>query len=208
MATQNTPAITNSSPESVKKKYTTPVKTPPLELHACMGLNACKGHDVFGTNECAGSGQCATQWHSCHTKNNCRGQGGCGLYGTTEEQCRPGENDCAWQGSCGTPIEAPRFVTQGPNKGSSVWILARKLFEERMEKANRNVRPSPMPYGPTIEFLKTIVTESGTLGYGCGWSGPRSCSYTTEAHKVQRLNKFMVDSAEHDYEEGCKDCDE
>ena len=28
----------------------------PLELHACMGLNACKGHDRLGTNDCAGTG--------------------------------------------------------------------------------------------------------------------------------------------------------
>jgi len=78
-----------------------PVINQPRELHACMGLNACKGHDRLGTNACAGSGVCATAAaHSCHTLNNCRGQGGCGLYGTGEEQNHPGENPCSWQGSC------------------------------------------------------------------------------------------------------------
>src|SRR6266496_310313 len=67
----------------------------PRELHACMGLNACKGHDRLGTNACAGSGICATAAeHSCQTLNHCRGQGGCGLYGTGEEQNHPGENPC------------------------------------------------------------------------------------------------------------------
>ncbi len=160
------------------KKKTTPTKTLPIdpnpvELHACMGLNACKGHDVFGTNNCAGTGFCATQAHSCHTLNNCRGQGGCGLFGTSEEQSRPGANDCSFQGSCGTPIPASRFGTQGPNQGKSVWLLARKLFEERMEKANRNVGKPPKGYskGPTLTFLKTIGR-----GASCGSSGNKGCS--------------------------------
>ena len=113
-----------------------------------MGLNACKGHDRFGTNDCAGTGFCATEVHVCHTLNHCRGQGGCGLYGSAEEQCRPGANDCAFQGSCATPIQAERFATMGPNAGKSVWLLARRLFEERMDNANRNVGPSPFPCGP------------------------------------------------------------
>lgn len=174
----------------------------PIELHACMGLNACKGHDVFGTNDCAGQGKCATQWHSCHTLNNCKGQGGCGLYGTEEEQCRPGANDCAWQGSCGTPIPASRFITQGKNAGKSVWVLARQLFEERMKNANRNVASSPMPYGPTLEFLGSIVRKSGSGagcggtagGSSCGSSGAKDCSYKGALAKKERLAKFEKNS--------------
>ena len=169
-----------------------PQKIPPLELHACMGLNACKGHDYFGTNECAGMGQCATQHHSCHTLNNCRGQGGCGLFGSTEEQCHPGENDCAFQGSCGTPIPAARFVTQGPNKGRSVWQIARARFEERMKKAKRSVGPSPMPNGPTLEWLGAHVNWTDS----CGQSGDKSCSFVNEEQRKKRHAEFVKRSAE------------
>lgn len=144
----------------------------PLELHGCMGLNACKGHDRYGTNECAGQGYCATNVHYCHTMNNCRNQGGCGLYGTAEEQCKPGQNECAWQGSCGTPIPAERFSTKGPNQGKSVWLLARKLFEERMEKSRRNVAPAPYECGPPVEWLL-----ANGRGESCGSSGDKRCSY-------------------------------
>ena len=97
----------------------------PKELHACMGLNACKGHDRTGKNDCAGTGHCATAaMHSCHTLNDCRNQGGCGLYGTAEEQNNPGNNDCSWQGSCAVPINAERFSTEGPSKNKSVWTVS------------------------------------------------------------------------------------
>jgi hypothetical protein len=180
---------------SNKPKKNTPIKVPPLELHACMGLNACKGHDVFGTNDCAGRGKCATQQHYCHTLNNCRGQGGCGLYGTTEEQCKPGANDCAFQGSCGTPIPASRYITQGANKGKSVWQLARKLFEERMDKSGRTVGPSPMPYGPTLDFLKTVIVNGFPEGGSCGSSGNKYCSFVSPAQAKRRNKAFLQDSA-------------
>lgn len=152
----------------------TPSITSPLELHACMGLNACKGHDRFGTNSCAGAGYCATaQAHTCHTLNNCRGQGGCGLYGSGEEQTKPGANDCAWQGSCAVPIQAERYSTQGPNKGKGTWMLARKLFEKRMETANRNVAPAPYPCGPPEKWLETIMGSYDS----CGNSGDKYCSF-------------------------------
>lgn len=157
------------SPSNDKPKDT----TSPLELHACMGLNACKGHDRFGTNECAGTGYCATQTHVCHTLNNCRGQGGCGLFGSAEEQCRPGENNCAFQGSCATPIQAERFGTEGPNAGKSVWLLARNLFEKRMAKANRNVGPSPYPCGPPEQWLTAVAGEYDS----CGNSGDKYCTF-------------------------------
>lgn len=162
-----------STPAPAPPSSGTVVPTP-IELHVCMGLNACKGHDRYGTNECAGMGLCATaQKHNCHTLNNCRNQGGCGLYGDGEEQSNPGNNDCAWQGSCAVPIQAERYSTQGENKGKSVWVLARKLFEERMKKANRNFGPSPYKCGPPQAWL---VESLGSYD-SCGNSGNKYCSF-------------------------------
>jgi len=146
-----------------------PNTTSPLELHACMGLNACKGHDRYGTNSCAGMGYCATVIHTCHTLNNCRAQGGCGLYGDGREQNQPGDNLCAWTGSCGSPINAERFSTVGPNKDKSVWKRARELFEHRMAKAGRQCGPSPMPDGPPQAWLHESYGEEGFKA--CGASG-------------------------------------
>ena len=144
------------------------------ELHVCMGLNACKGHDRNGTNNCAGTGFCATaEAHNCHTLNNCRSQGGCGLYGDIEKQKNPGNNGCAWQGSCAVPIQAERFRTIGPDKGKSVWLQARKLFELRMNKANRNVGKPPFECGPPEQWL-TAATGSYD---SCGNSGEKACSF-------------------------------
>lgn len=195
---------TRSQTEATKSKFR-PQAMPPLELHGCMGLNACKGHDYFGTNDCAGMGECATNQHSCHTLNNCRGQGGCGLFGTKEEQCKPGMNDCAFQGSCGTPIPASRFVTQGPNKGQSVWLIARALFEKRMKASNRSFGKSPMEYGPTLEWLGNNIG----VGSSCGYSGERFCSYTGPKHAQRRHKKFVKDSKEDLQEtlDNCKECD-
>ena len=178
-------------------RTTTIPQGPVLELHACMGLNACKGHGWSGNNDCAGTGDCATNRHPCHTLNDCRGQGGCGLFGTTQEFCTPGQNNCAFQGSCGTPILASRFIAQGPNKGTSVWQLARKLFEERMAKAKRTVGPPPagQEYGPTTEFAATLGA-----GQSCGQSGERYCSYAfgyteNEKDKKARREAFEKKSA-------------
>jgi hypothetical protein len=147
---------------------------PPLEFHICMGLNACKGHDRFGTNNCAGTGSCATaEYHVCHTLNNCKGQGGCGLYGDAYEQDRPGQNECSWQGSCAVPVQAERISTVGSNTGLSTWKLARKLFEKRMDDARRNVGDSPMPCGPTENWL----SEQTITAASCGNSGEMVCSY-------------------------------
>lgn len=148
----------------------------PKELHACMGLNACKGHDRYGTNNCAGMGICATAAeHMCHTLNNCRGQGGCGLYGNGDEQNHPGDNPCAWQGSCAVPINAERFSTEGPNKGKSVWLRARRIFEEKMDRARRQYGPSPMPFGPSHEWLQENVNKNYTACGASGMSGGGSC---------------------------------
>jgi hypothetical protein len=112
--------------------------------HACMGLNQCQGQGRTRDNSCAGQGYCSTALeynysdpsqpqvsdHTCHVLNACAGQGGCGLYGTAEEQNLPGANDCATLGSCATPINAERFSTDGPNGGKSVWVRARAVFAE------------------------------------------------------------------------------
>ena len=63
-------------------------------------------------------------------QNDCRGQGGCDLYGTAEEMNNPGANDCQSLGSCATPINAERYSANGPNQGKSVWARARKVFEQ------------------------------------------------------------------------------
>jgi hypothetical protein len=153
-----------------------PAINDPLELHACMGLNACKGHDRLGTNACAGMGTCATaSEHSCHTLNNCRGQGGCGLYGTGEEQMHPGDNPCAWQGSCAVPINAERFSTDGDNQGKGVWLKAREVFEKKMKKANRQVGPSPSAVGPTTAWLQQNYDANYTACGASGMSGGGSC---------------------------------
>ena len=111
----------------------------------------------------------------CHTLNDCRGQGGCGLYGDGEEQNHPGDNPCAWQGSCAVPINAERFSTEGPNKGKSVWLRARKIFEEKMVRARREYGPSPMPNGPTLKWLQENVNEYYTACGASGMSGGGSC---------------------------------
>lgn len=188
---KNTKDEKHSKPDPVANDNSTAVikqlKLIPLELHACMGLNACKNHDMFGDNECAGMGYCATNVHYCHTMNNCKGQGGCGLYGTAEEQSFPGQNKCSWQGSCGTPIPSDRFSTQGPNQGKSVWILARALFENRMKEANRTIGKSPMENGPSIEYLKKYG-----LGSSCGYSGNKGCSYVSDDKRKQNnLNEMQ-----------------
>ena len=166
-----------------------------LELHACLGLNACKGLGASRTNDCAGQGDCASTHHPCHTLNDCKGQGGCGLFGTTEEFCHPGENDCKYQGSCGTPILSSRFISQGPNKGQSVWLLARKLFENRMKAAGISYGPPPdgQLYGPSDLYAKQHnISES------CGQSGARYCSFSFKdaaEKKQERQVEFQEKSA-------------
>lgn len=180
------------------RKAAQPIK----ELHTCMGLNACKGHDYFGTNDCAGTGYCATIQHACHVLNDCRGQGGCGLFGTTKEFCHPGENECAFQGSCGSPIPSSRYIAQGPNKGKSVWQLARKLFEKRMAKVRRTHGESPMPYGPTLEWLGENVGWTDS----CGQAGAKFCSFVSTDEAIKRRDDFVAESAK-DMPETLKNCD-
>lgn len=175
------------------------IKAPVKELHTCMGLNSCKDKGYSGDNACVGQGDCATVKHSCHTLNECKGQGGCGLFGTTAEFCHPGENDCKYQGSCGSPIPASRFISSGPNKGLSVWQLARKRFAEKMSAKGKTLGPvyPGQEYGPTIEFL---ANKAGTTS--CGQSGDRYCSYSptdTAKKKYDRRAAFGKKSSETPY---------
>lgn len=127
---------------------------PAYPPHSCMGLNSCKGQDRFGAegpkdgprpgvpNDCAGQGYCSTTAdHHCHVQNECKNQGGCGLYGTAEELDSPAYNNCKSLGSCATPINAERFSTNGPNQGKSVWRRARQVFHEKLWPELRNQNP-------------------------------------------------------------------
>jgi hypothetical protein len=132
-----------SAPQETTLANTPMPPAQPVELHVCMGLNACKGHDVTGLAPMAGMGQCATAQHVCHGDNECRGQGGCGYAGSDYEQSKPGAQSCATNGSCASPINESRVSSAGPNKGKSVWKLARQLFEARMYDAGLPFGPSP-----------------------------------------------------------------
>ncbi|KAF2506888.1 hypothetical protein EYY60_20450 [Flavobacterium zhairuonense] len=171
------------------------------ELHVCMGLNSCKNAGYSGNNDCAGQGDCSTAaGHPCHTLNACKGQGGCGIFGTTEELCHPGENDCRYQGSCGVPILSSRFMAQGPNKGLSVWQLARIRFEEKRIKEGETFGEAPQQYGPSDEYVNTIRGTSGVDYSSCGQSGSRSCSYINDPVKrkaaaAERVLKMEEESA-------------
>lgn len=85
----------------------------------------------------------------------------------------PGNNECAMQGSCAVPIQAERFSTFGENAKKSVWLQARKKFEERMEKAQRTVGPSPFKCGPPQAWLTSILGSYDS----CGNSGNKVCSF-------------------------------
>jgi hypothetical protein len=172
-----------------------------MPLHACMGLNSCAGSDRFGAqgppggkpNACAGQGYCSTAVdHTCHVQNDCRGQGGCGLYGTGEEMNKPGANDCKSLGSCATPINAERFSANGPNKSKSVWARARKVFEQNWPQTQKDLvdkqkaglipktqplpaKPGPVPaafanIGPSYLWISANDTQRGNMT-ACGASG-------------------------------------
>jgi hypothetical protein len=149
-----------------------------MPLHACMGLNSCAKSDRFGTtghgneqtNACAGQGYCSTAVdHTCHVQNDCRGQGGCGLYGTAQEMDSPGANDCRSLGSCATPINAERFSANGPNQGKSVWARARKVFEQnwprlRTELLARQAKgeiPAGQPLPATLRQPPGAFVDTG-----------------------------------------------
>src|SRR4051812_19684615 len=126
---QNAPAEKNADGKTAPGK-TAPDKTAvvatAVAMHACRGLNECKGQGKDGKNVCAGQGTCFTTKHECSGQNDCKYQGGCG--GTM------GTNDCKGKGGCGhLPI---------PN---SAWGKARESFEARMKQAGKMVGQAPKP---------------------------------------------------------------
>jgi hypothetical protein len=166
------------------------------ELHVCMGLNSCKNAGYSGNNDCAGKGDCSTAvGHPCHTLNSCKGQGGCGLFGTTEEFCHPGQNECRYQGSCGVPILDSRFITQGPNKGRSVWQLARARFEEKRIASGQSFCEAPEPYGPSNQYVSNITGSVGDHA-SCGQSGDKACSYINDPNDRKKAANARVKKME------------
>jgi hypothetical protein len=117
-----TAATALAADEAPKKD---PKKNPLLgEPHVCRGINVCKSLGASKDTTCAGRGACATaKAHTCHTHNECRGQGGCGAT--------PGENSCKGKGECGVPMSA------------KTWKKARARFEELMAKEGKKVGPAP-----------------------------------------------------------------
>ena len=204
-----TPYITEGPYAGTPKWPTSPPKDdelPPGAMrHSCMGLNSCKDQGRTGSNACAGQGYCSTALkynpadpssplysdHLCHVLNDCRHQGGCGLYGTQEELSEPGRNACQTLGSCATPINAERFITDGDLRGESVWVQARKVFTEKvwpqLREANPDLPPNPpqvpgsnsnpdlFRYGPTIHWIESEGGGMTACG-ASGMSGAGSCA--------------------------------
>jgi hypothetical protein len=97
------------------------------DIHVCHGLNACKGKGVGKDNACAGQGTCSTTPntpHTCHYKNDCKYQGGCGES--------VGNNACKEKGECGVPLS------------SGTWKKARASFEAAMAKAEQKFGDAPV----------------------------------------------------------------
>ena len=97
-----------------------------VALHACRGLNECKGLGKSQKNACAGQGDCYTVKHECGGQNDCKFQGGCGG--------EHGTNDCKGKGGCG------HFPIPG-----EAWKKARVAFEAREKTAGKKVGPAPQP---------------------------------------------------------------
>ena len=119
-------------PQQQAKDPQPPATTPATpvakgEVHACRGLNACKGQGASGENACAGQGTCATvEHHTCAGQNTCKGLGGCGE--------KAGQNECKGQGGCAVPM------THG-----NAWETARAAFEEKMNAAGKEFGKAPAP---------------------------------------------------------------
>jgi hypothetical protein len=94
------------------------------DVHACRGLNDCKGQGADKKNACAGQGDCAIVHHECAQQNACKHQGGCGEA--------PGFNDCKTKGGCAVPMKG------------NMWERARAHFEEQMKKDGKQFGASPM----------------------------------------------------------------
>jgi len=88
--------------------------------HICCGLNTCKGHGKGASNDCAGTGSCATvASHGCAGENACAGQG------------PTGDNGCKGKGSCAVPV-----------RGEG-WKKARTSWEAAMNHAGKKFGPAP-----------------------------------------------------------------
>jgi hypothetical protein len=96
-----------------------------VALHACRGLNECKGLGKSAKNDCAGQGDCYTVKHDCAGQNDCKYQGGCGGEN--------GMNDCKTKGGCG----------HFPIAEADVWKKARAAFEARLKSANKKFGLAP-----------------------------------------------------------------
>lgn len=148
-----------------------------LELHVCVGLNACLGHGVDGDKKkSAGTGNCATVGHWCHGDNECRSQGGCGYLGNDYEQSIPGEQACRLNGSCASPINECRVASAGPFKGTGVWKLARKRFEQRMWHAG-----NPFGQPPREGYSDDQVPSYETNRYKKYLAKPTEVAFYAEA---------------------------
>jgi hypothetical protein len=114
------------SPEAAKDPLLAGAWPPEgANLHACRGLNLCKGLGKGAANACAGQGACATAAdHACGEANACKFQGGCGPD--------PGLNACKGQGGCAVPMEGDH------------WTGARKKFEKRLKAIGKPFGAAPM----------------------------------------------------------------
>ena len=71
---------------------------------------------------------------------------------------RPGQNECRSLGSCATPINAERFITNGKHQGTGVWQRARAVFEQEVWPELRAQNPCLPEQVPPIggeAFVKT-----------------------------------------------------
>ena len=96
-----------------------------VALHACRGLNACKGKGAGGDNACAGQGICATTKHECAGNNACKGLGGCGA--------NAGANECKGKGGCHVPMKPD----------GEAWKAARAAFEKAMAAQEKAFGDAP-----------------------------------------------------------------
>jgi hypothetical protein len=127
--TKTASSLETSPPPADPSKSTgkAAVVATPVALHACRGLNECKGLGKSHKNDCAGKGDCYTVKHDCSGKNDCKYQGGCGeTYGM---------NDCKTKGGCG----------HFPSEDKDAWKKARVAFESRRKAAGKKFGPAPVP---------------------------------------------------------------
>lgn len=121
----STPAAAAKTDAKTDSKTAVAVAT--VALHACRGLNECKGLGRSKKNACAGQGDCYTVTHSCSAQNDCKFQGGCGGEN--------GMNDCKGKGGCG----------HFPIADNDIWKKARAAFESREKAAKKTFGPAPAP---------------------------------------------------------------